>query len=36
MSVAYVVAQVKGVSVEELAEAAWKNTMDVFFPEECA
>jgi TatD DNase family protein len=28
--VAYVIANVKGISVEEVCEAAWKNTVDVF------
>lgn len=32
--VAWVVAQVKGVSVKEVIDAAWKNTVDVFGLEE--
>lgn len=28
--VAHVVAKLKGISVEELCEATWKNTVDVF------
>ncbi len=33
-SVAHVVSRVQGVPVEEVATAAWRNTMRVFFPRE--
>jgi TatD DNase family protein len=35
-AVANVVALVKGVDVETVCEAAWRNTMDLFWPEASA
>ena len=31
--IAHVVARIKGVSMEEIAEAAWENTLRLFYPE---
>jgi len=33
--IAHVVASVKGVPIEEVAEAAWANTVKLFYPDEC-
>lgn len=33
-AIAYIVAGVKGLSVEEVAAAAWQNTMRLFYPDE--
>jgi TatD DNase family protein len=32
--IALVVAGIKGISVEEVAEAAWQNSLKLFYPDE--